>query len=61
MTGWLRMEKRNRQIIVYRKPDKSSGWEKWTVYEADWLNGELQVGLTVMARFAEMVRSRNLI
>jgi hypothetical protein len=52
MTGWLRIEKRDKRIIVYRKPDKSEPWEKMGEYEMDWLAGDLQVGFSEMAKFA---------
>ena len=52
MNGWLRMEKKKNQITVYKKPDEHSSWEKWNVYEMDWVKGELEVGFMVTAHFA---------
>jgi hypothetical protein len=52
MTGWFRIEKRDKRIVVYQKPDKNNPWEKMGDYEMDWLAGDLQVGFSVMAKFA---------
>ena len=52
MTGWFRIEKRDKHIIVYNRPDKNMPWQKMGEYDMDWLNGDLQVGFSVMAKFA---------
>ncbi len=52
LSGWLRIEKRGKLIHVYRKPDKDSEWIKADDYEYEWLKGDVQVGFSIMARFA---------
>src|SRR4029077_14764584 len=52
MTGCFRVEKQKGKIIVYKRAEEQTPWEKWGEYTAGCINGELQVGLTVMARFA---------
>ena len=52
MAGWLKIEKRGKQVIAYKKQNRSGEWEKMDGYSLDWLSGELQVGFSVMARFA---------
>jgi len=52
MTGWLKIEKRGKQVTAYKKQNRNGEWEKMDDYSLDWLSGELQVGFSVMARFA---------
>jgi hypothetical protein len=52
LTGWLRMERQGKRISVYKRPDGSSNWIKVDDYEFDWLKGTIQVGFSIMAKFA---------
>jgi len=52
LTGWLRMEKRGNRLTVYKRKSEIENWVKTGDYEFDWLKTEMQVGFTVMARFA---------
>ena len=52
LVGWLRIEKRDTKISVYKRPDENSRWIKMDDYELGWLEDEVQVGFAVMARFA---------
>jgi hypothetical protein len=40
------------RITAFRRANEKSIWIKVDNYSLDWLNGELQVGFSVMARFA---------
>ncbi len=50
--GWLRIEKKDKMLSVYKKEDETGKWVKLDTYEFDWLNTNLQVGFSIMARFA---------
>ncbi len=50
--GWLRIEKKDKILNVYKKEDEKGEWTKVGTYEFDWLNTNLQVGFSIMARFA---------
>jgi hypothetical protein len=50
--GWLRIEKKDKVISVFKKKNESGNWTKVGSYEYDWLKTDLQVGFSVMARFA---------
>ena len=52
LTGWLRMVKRGKMISIYNRPDENAGWVKLDEYKFDWAATDLQVGFSVMARFA---------
>ncbi len=52
LIGWLRMERRGKKVSVYRREDGDSSWTKVDDYEPDWLKGSVQVGFSIMARFA---------
>ncbi|HTB27300.1 MAG TPA: hypothetical protein VK711_18150, partial [Puia sp.] len=52
LSGWLRIEKRGKMITAFNRPDEKSPWKKMDEYSSDWLYGDLEVGLSIMARFA---------
>ncbi len=39
-------------LNVYKKEDETGKWAKVDTYEFDWRNTNLQVGFSIMARFA---------
>ncbi len=52
LAGWLRIEKKGKRLRVYKRKSESDDWIQVDEYEFDWLKTEMQVGFTVMARFA---------
>ncbi len=52
MSGWLRIEKTGNRIIAFFKTDSVSAFKKIGAYKLDWLNGKVQLGLTVFASFS---------
>ena len=52
MSGWLRIEKTGNRIIAFFKTDSVSAFKKIGEYKLDWLNGKVQLGLTVFASFS---------
>ncbi len=52
LTGWLRIVKMGNMISIYSRPDETASWAKVDEYKFDWAAADLQVGFSVMARFA---------
>jgi len=52
LSAWLRLEKKDDLVRIYRRTRENDSWVKWNEFKADWLKGELEVGFSVMARFA---------
>ena len=52
MSGWLRIEKAGDKIVAFFKTDDASDFKKVGEYKLAWLNGKLQLGLTVFAAFS---------
>jgi hypothetical protein len=52
LNAWLRLEKKDDLVRIYRRTGENDPWVKWNEFKADWLKGELEVGFSVMARFA---------
>jgi hypothetical protein len=52
LTGWLKMQKVGNQLSLFRKDAENSDWMKVDDYELDWLKDNLQVGFSIMSRFA---------
>ena len=52
MSGWLRIEKTGTKIVAFFKDDNGGDFKKIGEYKLDWLNGKLQLGLTVFATFS---------
>jgi hypothetical protein len=50
--GWLKLEKRGNHIRVFFKSNEGGSWVNVNEYHPDWLKGNLQVGFSIMARFA---------
>jgi hypothetical protein len=51
-TGWLRMEHKGNQIVLYKKEMEKDAWQKLEDYQLTWLSEEVQLGFSVMAKFA---------
>ena len=49
---WLRIEKKGNTIAGYIKTDEHNEWKRIADYHSEWVSGQLEVGLMVMARFA---------
>ncbi len=52
MSGWLRIEKAGDKIVAFFKTDNGRDFKKVGEYKLEWLNGKLQLGLTVFAAFS---------
>ena len=52
MSGWLRIEKAGDKIVAFFKTDNGSDFKRVGEYKLGWLNGKLQLGLTVFAAFS---------
>ena len=52
MSGWLRVEKAGDKIAAFFKNDTDRDFKKVGEYKLEWLNGKLQLGLTVFAAFS---------
>jgi hypothetical protein len=52
MSGWLRIEKTGNKIVAFFKPGNAGDFKKTGEYKLEWLNGKLQLGLTVFAAFS---------
>jgi hypothetical protein len=52
LTAWLRIEKKGHLIHFFRKLQPGENWQKVEDYELDWLTGEIELGFSIMARFA---------
>jgi len=52
MSGWLRIEKAGDRIVAFFKTDNDNDFKKIGEYKLEWLNGKLQLGLTVFASFS---------
>ena len=50
--GWLKIERRGNHIGAFRKSTADNNWVKVSAYDLDWMKGNLQVGFSVMSRFA---------
>ena len=49
---WMKIERRETHIAVFRRSIADGSWVKVKEYDLDWLKGEMQAGFSVMARFA---------
>jgi hypothetical protein len=49
---WMKIERRGNQISAFIKSMTDGSWVKLKSYDPDWLKGDLEVGLSIMARFA---------
>jgi CarboxypepD_reg-like domain len=52
MQYWLRLEKKGSTLTAWYKSFSDQEWKKIATYQLSWLNGPLQAGYMVMARFA---------
>ena len=52
MNGWLKIEKVGNRIVAFFKVDNDADFKKVGEYELEWLNGKVQLGLTVFAAFS---------
>ena len=52
MSGWLRIEKTGNKIAAFFKTNSDGDFKKTGEYKLEWLNGKLQLGLTVFAAFS---------
>ena len=52
MSGWLKIEKAGNRILAFFKVDNDADFKKVGEYELEWLNGKVQLGLTVFASFS---------
>ncbi|HLA57357.1 MAG TPA: carboxypeptidase-like regulatory domain-containing protein [Puia sp.] len=50
--GRLKIERRGGYFSIFRKSNADGSWVKVNAYDLDWAKGNLQVGFSVMARFA---------
>ena len=48
----MKIEKKGNMISVFRKSGVAAHWVKTSDFESAWAQNELQVGFSVMARFA---------
>jgi CarboxypepD_reg-like domain len=52
LNGWLRIEKKDNILHVFKKQVASGEWTDAGTYQYEWLKKDLQVGLSIMSRFA---------
>jgi hypothetical protein len=52
MSGWLKIEKAGNRIVAFFKVDNDADFKKVGEYKLEWLNGKVQLGLTVFAAFS---------
>ncbi len=52
LSGWIKVERRDKTITIYKRADENSAWIKVDDYQFDWLQKEVQTGFSVMAKFA---------
>jgi hypothetical protein len=52
MNGWLRVQRIGNRLDIYRRSNERDAWLQVDSYKPGWLNRPLQVGFSVMARFA---------